>query len=96
MVDITKHAGGKMDGAPTCIVATLVMHGLCGFFFQSAHKDNKPADISDYANPTLAEFQAIYNHTYEAYLVVSMLLSLDISIYGKLIKYFLTSYSMRT
>ena len=70
--------------------------GLCGFFLQILHKDDKPANIADYGNPTLAKCQAIHNHTYEAYLTVSTLLSLYRSIYGKLIKDLHSSYSMGT
>ena len=72
------------------------MSSLCGFFLQSAHEDDKPAKIADYANPTLAECQAIHDYAYEAYLTVSMLLRLYRSIYGKLIKDLLKSYSMGT
>ena len=70
--------------------------GLCGFFLQSSHEDDDPSDIADYGNPTLAKCQAIHNHTYEAYLAVSTVLSLDHSIYGKLIKDLYSSYSMVT
>ena len=30
------------------------MHALCGFFIQIAHENDKLANISNYANPTLA------------------------------------------
>ena len=66
MVNLTKRAGGKIDGVTALIVATSVMNGFCGFFLHIAHEDDKPADISDYANPTLAEYQAVHNHAYEA------------------------------
>ena len=72
------------------------MRCLSRFFLQSLHKDNKPDNIGDYANPTLAKCQANYNHTHEAYLEFSMLLSLDRSIYGKLVEYLSNSYSMGT
>ena len=81
-----------MDGVPASIVATPGMCGLYGFFLQSTHKYDKPAEITDYANPALAECQAVHNHAYEAYLVVSIILSLDCSIYGKLIEDLLKSY----
>ena len=72
------------------------MYSFFEFFLQILHKDDKPADITDYINPTLAECQAINDHTYEAYLAVSMFLSLGRSIYGKLIGDLSNSYSMRT
>ena len=43
----------------------------------------------------MAEYQAIHNHTYGAYLTVFAILSLYWSIYSKLIKYLPNSYSMR-
>ena len=96
MIDLIERAGGKLDGVLASIVATPVMRGLCVLFLKSSHEDDNPADISDYANPTLSEFQAIHDHTYEAYLVVSILLSLDRSIYGNIIKNLFNSYSMGT
>ena len=63
MVDMTEHSEGKLDGVPVSIVATPGMRSLCGFFLQSSHEDDKPADIVDYGNSTLAECQAIHNHT---------------------------------
>ena len=94
MVDMTECAGGKLDGLPESIVSTPGMRGLCRFFLHSSHEDNKPADIADYRNPTLDECQAIHNHTYDAYLAVYMLLSLYLSIYGKLIEDLPNYYSM--
>ena len=70
------------------------MRGICGFFLQRLHEDTNPADITDYGNTTLAECQAIHNHTYKVYPAVSIILSLDRSIYGKLVKYVSNSYSM--
>ena len=70
------------------------MRGLCGFFLQSSYEDEKPANISDYGNPTLTEYQVIYNRPYNDYLAFSMILSLDRSIYGKIIKELSNSYSM--
>ena len=93
---MTEHSTGNLGGVPTLIVATLGMHGLCGLLLQSAHEENKPAEITDYENPTLAEFMAVHNQAYEFYLVVSMILFLDLSIYGKLIKDLSKSYLMRT
>ena len=77
MVDLTDLDGGKLEGFPASIVATSVIRSLCGFFLLILHKDNNPSNISDYGNPTLAEYQAINNLTYEAYLTVSILFSLD-------------------
>ena len=73
MVNLTESARGKLDGVPDSIVTTPGMRGLCGFLLQS-YDDDKPAEISNYINPTLDEFQAIHKHTHEAYLSVSMLL----------------------
>ena len=75
-----------MDGAPASIVATLGMRGLCGFFLQRTHKDNKPAEISNYVNTTLDECRAIHDYIYETYLAIFLLLIMDQSIYVKLIK----------
>ena len=66
-----------MDGITVSIVTTPGMHGLCKFFLQISQKDYNPARISDYRNPVLAKCQAIQDHTYKAYLVVSVLLILD-------------------
>ena len=77
MVGLTKRDGVELDVVPASILATPCMRRLCGFFLQSSHEDDNPADIANYGNPTLAKCQAIHNHTYEAYLTVSMLLSLD-------------------
>ena len=54
MVDLTERAGGKLGGFPTLIMDTPGMYILCGFFLQNLHEDNKPEDISNYGNPTLA------------------------------------------
>ena len=70
------------------------MRGLCGFFLQRSHENYKPANIFNYRNPTLAKLQVIHNRTYEAYLAVSMLLSLDHSMYENIIKDLPNSYSM--
>ena len=70
------------------------MRGLCDFFLQSLHKDDKPANIADYGNPTLDECWSIHNHTYEANLEFSMILSLDQSIYVKLIDDLSNYYSV--
>ena len=94
MVDLIEHAKGKLDGVFASIVATPGMRGHCCFFLQSSQEENKPTDIADYVKPTLTKYQAIHNHTYEAYLKVSMLLSLDRSIYGKLAEDLSDSYSM--
>ena len=94
MVNLTEHARGNLGGIPASIVATPCIHGLCGFFLQGAHEDDKPSKIYDYVNPTLAEFRSIHDPTYGTYLAVSMLLSIDRSIYGKLIDYLSNSYLM--
>ena len=96
MVNLTKLARGNLDGVPTLIVVTTGMRGLCGFFPQIVHEDDKPVEITDYGNPTLAELQAVHDHAYEAYIAVSMILSLDRSIYGKLMEDLSKSYSMGT
>ena len=96
MVDLTEHAEGKLDGVITSIVATPDMRGLCGFFLNILHEDDNPDEIDDFGNPTLGECQAIHDHTYAVYLAVSMILSLDRSIYGDLIKDLSKSYSMGT
>ena len=96
MVNISKHSGFDLYGVPALIVARPGMRVLYGFFLQSAHKDDKPSDIVDYTDPALAECQAIHNHAHEAYLAVSIILSLDLSIYGKLIKYLSNSDLMET
>ena len=54
MVNLTAHARDNLDGVPATIVATLGMHGLCGFFLQSTHKFDKLANIIYYVNPTLS------------------------------------------
>ena len=96
MVNLTERSGGSLGGVPASIVATLGIRGLCGFFLKSAHEDDKPSNISDYGNPTLAECRSIHYHAYEAYITVSMLLSLDRSIYGKLIEDLSNSYLVGT
>ena len=78
MVNIIKRAGDNLDGFPASVLATPVMCGLCRFFLQSPHEDDKPSNIADYANLNLAESQAIHNHAYKAYLAVFMLLSLKL------------------
>ena len=70
--------------------------GLCGFFLQILHKDDKPANIADYGNPTLAKCQAIHNHIYKAYLAVFMILILERSIYGKIIEELSNYYYIET
>ena len=96
MVNLTENVGGKLYSVPSLIVSMPGMRSLCGFFLQSLHEENKPDDIDDYGNPTLAKCQAIHNHTNEAYLAVYMLLSLDRSIHGNLIEDLSNSYSMVT
>ena len=96
MVNINERSGGNLGGVPASIVATLGIRGLCGFFLKSAHEDDKPSNISDYGNPTLAECRSIHYHAYEAYITVSMLLSLDRSIYRKLIEDLSNSYLVDT
>ena len=80
MINMTERAGGNLDGIPASIVATPFMLSLCGFFLQISHKYNNPDDITNYWNHTLAECQAIHNHTYEAYLAVSVILILERSV----------------
>ena len=85
MINMTERSGSMLDGVSASIVSTPGMRGLCGFFLQSSHEEDTPANITDYGNPTLAECQAIHNHTYEAYLAVSIRLILDRLIYSNLI-----------
>ena len=94
MVNLTENVRGKLYSVPSLIVSMPGMRVLCGFFLQSLHEDNKPDNIEDYGNPTLAKCQAIHNHNYKACLAVSMLLSLYRSIYVKLTKYLSKSYYM--
>ena len=96
MVNLTDRTRGNIYGVPASIVATPGMHSLCGFFLQSAHEDNKPPKISDYKNPTLAEYQVVHDHACEAYLAVSIILILGRSIYWKLIEDLSQSYLMGT
>ena len=86
MVYLTDRAEGKLDGVPTSIMVTSGMPGLFSFFLQRLHEDDNPSNIANYGNPNLTEYQAIHNHTYEAYHTVSTILSLYRSIYRKLIK----------
>ena len=77
-------------------MSTLGIRGLCGFFLQSFYEYDKPANIAKYWKPTLAECQAIHNHTYKAYLAFFMILILEWSIYSKLTKDLSNLYSMGT
>ena len=85
MINMTERSGSMLDGVSASIVSTPGMRGLCGFFLQSSHEEDTLSNITDYGNPTLAECQAIHNHTYEAYLAVSIRLILDRLIYSNLI-----------
>ena len=96
IVDLTKCVRGNMDGVPALIVSMPGIRGICGFFIQMLHEDYNTDEIADYANPTLAEYQAIHDHGYEAYLVASIFLSPDHSIYRKMIEDLSNSYSMGT
>ena len=96
MIDLNERAGGKLDSVTDSIMATPGMRGLWDFFLKSFHEDDKPAGVPNYGNPTLAKCQPIHSHTYKANLTVSMILSLDRSIYGKIVEELYYSYYMGT
>ena len=96
MVDLTERARVNVDIIPASIVSTPGMSGLCGFFLNSSHEDDKPANIAYYRKPTLDKCQAIHNHIYKAYLAVFMILILERSIYGKIIEELSNYYYIET
>ena len=47
MIDLTKRARGKIDGIPVLVVTIPVKRVFLFFFFEIAHEDNNPVEITN-------------------------------------------------